>query len=61
MTVAQALEHTKEFGLRFKSPKSGKSRLVALPAIALEALHRHRARQNEVRLMMGSRTIRNLI
>ncbi len=54
LTVAQALEHTAEFGLRFKSPKSGKARLVALPAIGIEALHRHRARQNEIRLMMGS-------
>ena len=55
MTVTQALDYpSPESGFRFKSPKNTKARAVALPSIATEALRRYRARQAEVRLLMGA-------
>ena len=53
ITVVQSLEQTKE-GLRFKSPKTHRSRRsIALPAITVEALRSHRAKQAEERLALG--------
>jgi integrase len=53
LTVVQALEQTKE-GLRFKSPKTHRSRRsIALLAMAVEALRSHRAGQAEEKLALG--------
>ena len=53
ITVVQSLEQTKE-GLRFKPPKTHRSRRsIALPAITVEALRSHRAKQGEERLALG--------
>lgn len=53
ITVVQSLEQTKD-GLRFKSPKTSRSRRsIALPAITVEALRSHRARQARERLALG--------
>jgi len=53
IAVVQSLEQTKE-GLRFKSPKTHRSRRsIALPAITVEALRSHRATQAEERLALG--------
>jgi integrase len=53
ITVVESLEQTKE-GLRFKSPKTHRSRrLIALLAISVEALRSHRAKQAEERLALG--------
>jgi integrase len=50
---ARSVEQTKAGGLRFKSPKSGKGRVVALPSLAVEALRKHRAEQAKVKLALG--------
>jgi integrase len=52
MRIARTLSEAKG-GPRFTTPKSGKGRSVKLTALAVEALHRHRARQNEERLRAG--------
>jgi integrase len=53
ITVVESLEQTKE-GLRFKSPKTHRSRrLIALLAITVDALRSHRAKQAEERLALG--------
>jgi hypothetical protein len=53
LTVAQSLEQTRE-GLRFKSPKTPRSRRsIALPAMTVDALRSHRAKQAEERLALG--------
>jgi integrase len=53
ITVVQSLEQTKE-GLRFKSPKTHRSRRsIALPAITVEALRSHRVNQAKERLSLG--------
>ena len=53
ITVVQSLEQTKE-GLRFKSPKTHRSRRsIVLPAITVEALRSHRAKQAKERLALG--------
>ena len=49
-----AIEQTAA-GLRRKSPKSGRSRVIALPAIAAEELRRHRLIQAEALLRIGVR------
>jgi integrase len=41
-------------GPTFTTPKNGKGRSIKLIGRALEALKRHRATQNEERLMLGS-------
>jgi integrase len=51
--VVQSLEQTKG-GLRFKSPKTHRSRRsIALAAMTVEALRSHRAKQAEERLALG--------
>lgn len=53
MTVNQSLEQTKK-GLRFKSPKTERSRRqVPLPPIALDILREHKKKQTEERLRLG--------
>lgn len=54
ITVNQALEQTKKEGLRFKTPKTGRSRRqVALPAFVVTILKTYKREQNETRLMLG--------
>jgi integrase len=54
IAVVQSAEQTKTT-VRYKEPKSGRSRTVALPAMALEELRAHRARQAEELLRLGIR------
>lgn len=42
LSIRRALESTRRYGVREKSTKSGKSRVIDLPASALELLRRHR-------------------
>jgi integrase len=52
--VRRPLEVTKE-GLRFKQPKTAKGRRsLTLPALAVEALDRHREEQAQQRALLGS-------
>lgn len=53
IVIRRSLEQTKEHGLRFKEPKSGKVRVNALSDHTAIALRRHRAKQNEKRLILG--------
>jgi integrase len=57
--VTESLEETRpEPGrakLRFKSPKSGKARVITLPAFAVEGLRRHKREQAEQLLALGVR------
>jgi integrase len=52
--VHTALEHSEEYGVRFKDPKtaSGK-RTIALPEIVVETLRDHRREQLEMRIKLG--------
>jgi integrase len=53
LRVEQAVEQTKA-GLRFKPPKTKRSRrTITLPALTVTALRRHRAQQAEERLALG--------
>jgi integrase len=53
LAVRQSLEETKK-ELTFKEPKTAKSRrTVALPAMTVEALRKHRADQARIRLQLG--------
>jgi integrase len=54
LRIERSLEHTKD-GLRFKTPKSGKSRAVVLPASAVEELHRLKRERAEELLKLGVR------
>jgi integrase len=54
MSVAESLEQTKA-GLRFKSPKSGKGRTVALSATMIEELRAHRVKRAQDLLKLGAR------
>ncbi|MCA1546453.1 site-specific integrase [Bradyrhizobium sp. BRP19] len=54
LSVVESLEQTKA-GLRFKSPKSGKGRTVALSQTAIDELRAHRARRAEELLRLGVR------
>jgi integrase len=53
LAVRQSLEQTIG-NLRFKTPKSGKSRVVSLPEILQRELHKHKGAQAERRLLLGS-------
>lgn len=54
LAVCQSLEHTRSGGLKFKQPKTRRSRrVVALPGFARDALRKHRALQAKVRLLAG--------
>jgi integrase len=53
LSVRKTLEQTRS-GVRFKEPKSAKSRRsVVLPPIAVEALRRHRVEQAKEKLLFG--------
>lgn len=52
--IERSVEHTKD-GLRFKTPKSGKSRAVILPALAIDELRRLKREQAEELLRLGVR------
>jgi integrase len=54
LSVVESVEQTKS-GLRFKSPKSGKGRKVALPPIVVDELRSHRARLAQELLKLGKR------
>lgn len=56
LRIERALELTKKYGLRLKSPKTDRGRrTIALPQFTLRALHHHRVAQAEYRLLMGRR------
>jgi integrase len=53
--VREALEQTKQFGIRFKTPKSKAGRRdITLPDILVEALRDHRKAQLELRMQLGA-------
>lgn len=54
MSIVESLEQTKA-GLRFKSPKSGKGRTVALSATMVDELGAHRVRRAQELLKLGVR------
>jgi integrase len=53
--VVASLEQTLGRGLRFKTPKTDKSRTVTLPAFAVEGLRNHKREQAEELLRLGIR------
>jgi len=53
VAVQQSLEQTRAGGLRFKRPKTERSRVIVLPALVVESLKRHRAEQATRRLQLG--------
>lgn len=55
LSVARTLEETREEGLTFKEPKTGRSRRrIPLVPFTIELLRLHRVRQGEERLRAGS-------
>jgi integrase len=54
MSIVESLEQTKS-GLRFKSPKSGKGRTVALSATVVDELRAHRVKRAQDVLRLGMR------
>jgi integrase len=54
VAVVQSAEQTKA-GVRYKEPKSGRARTVALSATVVEELRAHRIRQAEELLRLGTR------
>jgi integrase len=54
LSVRVSLEQTSQ-GVREKPPKNGRSRTVALPALAVDELRRYRLRQAEDLLRLGIR------
>lgn len=54
LSIRESAEQTKE-GVRYKEPKAGKSRTVALSSMMLAELKSHRARQAQEQLKIGIR------
>lgn len=54
IAIMESAEQTKD-GVRYKEPKSGKARVVALSSTVLAELKAHRARQAEEQLKLGLR------
>jgi integrase len=54
LSVMESAEQTKA-GVRYKAPKSGKGRTVALPSMMVAALRDHRLRQAQELLQIGVR------
>jgi integrase len=54
LAIVQSAEQTQQ-GVRYKEPKSGRARTVALSAIVIEELRLHRLRQAEELLRIGVR------
>ena len=52
--VMESLEKTRA-GFRFKSPKNGRGRVITLPTLAIEELHRRKLEQAEELLKVGVR------
>lgn len=50
--IRRSLEQTKN-GTKFKAPKNNRSRVVQMPKYAIQALQRHKAKQNAYRLALG--------
>ncbi len=57
LRVVESLEQTKSGGLRFKAPKTEKTRAIALPVFAVDALRRLKRQQAEELLMLGVRQV----
>jgi integrase len=55
LRIVASAEQTKQGGVRLKPPKSGRSRVVAVPALVVEELRQHRLRQAEDLLRLGVR------
>ena len=53
LVVSESLEETKQFGLRFKAPKSGRVRVVPIADALVGALSSHKAKQDAERLRLG--------
>jgi integrase len=53
--VVESLEQTKAGGLRFKAPKTNKTRAITLPSFAVEELRRLKREQAEELLKLGVR------
>ena len=54
LSITQTLEKTREGGLRFKQPKTKKSRRsISLPLMTVDSLRKHRAKQAELYLSLG--------
>jgi integrase len=54
LSVTQTLEKSREGGLRFKQPKTPKSRrTISLPSITVDALRQHRIAQAQLYLRLG--------
>lgn len=54
ISIVQSAEQTKD-GVRYKEPKSGKARTVAISSTVLAELKAHKARQAEEQLRLGLR------
>jgi hypothetical protein len=54
LSVTESAEQTKAW-VRYKSPKNGKGRTVALPAVVMAELRAHRLRQAQELLQLGVR------
>ena len=54
LAVTESAEQTKA-GVRYKEPKNGRTRTVALPNVVVEALRAHRLQQAEELLKLGIR------
>jgi integrase len=54
LQIVVSAEQTSQ-GVRIKPPKSGRSRVVAMPALVVEELRRHRLKQAEELLKIGVR------
>ena len=52
VTISKSLSQTRQ-GLAIKPPKSGRTRMLPLPAIVVEALREHQAQQQELRRKFG--------
>ncbi len=55
LRVMESLEQTRACGLRFKSPKNDRTRVIALPAFAIEELRRLKRQQAAELLTLGIR------
>lgn len=56
LAVRRSLEKTRQYGLRFKEPKTKRSsRVVVLPQFTIDALKQHRIAQAEFQLKLGLR------
>ena len=54
LSIVESAEQTKA-GVRYKSPKNGKGRTVALPAMTVKELRAYRLRQAQELLQLGVR------